>query len=106
MKRTAWLATVLVAASSLTSLACAARGAYMVSYAPAPPPPRAMGFVGVAPGPGFVWIDGYWDWRGHDWFWVGGRWARPPYPRAVWVPGNWAHHSHGYRWTAGYWRRR
>ena len=53
-----------------------------------PPPPR-YAVVGVAPGPGWTWTDGYWDRRGGAWFWVDGRWLRPPRPRATWVPGRW-----------------
>ena len=82
--------------------ACAVNGAYVSRYGP--PPPPTYGIVGVAPGPGFVWTDGFWDWRGSNWFWVSGRWVRPPHSRAVWVPGNWTQ-VHG-RWMLrrGYWR--
>jgi len=81
---------------------CAAQGAYVVRYGP--PPPR-YGVVGVAPGPGFVWTDGYWDWRGSNWFWVSGRWVRPPHARAVWVRPEWRHEGNGWRFHRGYWRR-
>ncbi len=30
------------------------------------------------PGPGYVWIGGYWGWNGVDWNWYWGRWDRPP----------------------------
>lgn len=70
----------------------------------APPPPR-YGVVGVAPGPGFVWTDGYWDWRGGNWFWVGGNWVRPPRPGAVWVTPHWVHYGGRYRFVRGHWRR-
>jgi hypothetical protein len=80
---------------------CAANGAYVVRYGP--PPPR-YGIVGVAPGPGYVWTDGYWDWRGGNWSWVSGAWLRPPRPRAVWVAGYWrGEHGH-YRFYRGHWR--
>src|SRR5438132_116213 len=47
-------------------------------YYEAPPPPAPRYEVRPAlPFYGAVWIDGYWDWRGRDWFWVGGRWAPP-----------------------------
>jgi len=83
--------------------ACAGSGALYVRTAP-PPPRHAV--VGYAPGPGWVWTDGYWDWRGNRWFWVDGRWMRPPHPRAVWVPGRWVETRHG-RWAfqRGRWRR-
>ena len=69
-----------------------------------PPPPPVVGVVGVAPGPGYVWTDGFWDLRGSRWVWVGGRWMRPPRPHAAWVPGYWAPRGGHYYWRRGYWR--
>jgi hypothetical protein len=80
---------------------CAAHGAYYARYGP--PAPR-YGVVGVAPGPGYVWTDGYWDWRGNNWNWVGGRWVRPPRPHAVWVAPEWRHEGRGWRFHRGRWR--
>lgn len=68
----------------------------------APPPPPAQTVV-VAPGPGYVWVDGEWSWDG-QWVWVGGHWAWPPYPHAVWVHSYWVHGSHGWRRAPGHWR--
>ena len=81
---------------------CAVQGGYVARYGP-PPPPR-YGVMGIAPGPGYVWADGYWDRRSNDWFWVSGRWMRPPHAHAVWVPGSWSRHGQGYRFRSGYWR--
>ena len=81
---------------------CAANGAYVVRYGP-PPPPR-YGVVGYAPGPGYVWADGYWDRRGGNWFWVAGTWQRPPRRHATWVPGSWNQVHGGWRFRRGYWR--
>src|SRR5580704_1913764 len=56
------LAGVMVASSALT--ACASQ-AYVAYQVPAPPSaPYVVGAVGYAPGPGFVWVDGFWDLRG------------------------------------------
>ncbi len=55
---------LLVTLGLLVLGACA--GGYYVRVAP--PPPR-YGVVGVAPGPGYVWVDGFWDWRGGNWAW-------------------------------------
>jgi hypothetical protein len=60
--------------------------------------------MGYAPGPGYVWTDGYWDWRGGRWFWVDGRWMRPPHRHSVWVPGSWYESHHEWRFRRGYWR--
>jgi hypothetical protein len=86
---------------SMALAACAASGGYYVRNGP--PPPRG-GIVGYAPGPGYVWTDGYWNSRGGQWFWVQGRWVRPPRPRAVWVSPYWAREGRGWRFHRGYWR--
>ena len=97
MKRTFWLVPVL---AMVSAVGCAAGGAY---YVAPPPPAPVVGVVGYAPGPGYVWIDGFWDWRGH-YAWVPGYWGRPPHPRAVWMPGR-AFYEHGrYHYKRGYWR--
>ncbi len=95
----------LLAAGALlfgTLLAGCAGGALYVRTAP-PPPRHAV--VGYAPGPGWVWTDGYWDWRGGRWYWVEGRWMRPPRAHAAWVPGQWVETRRG-RWAfrRGHWR--
>ena len=68
---------------------------------PPPPPPPAVVVspVGVAPGPGYVWVPGYWDWVGDQWVWVDGRWILPPRPRAVWIAP-----ALEFRWHRGHWR--
>ena len=82
--------------------ACAAPGAVVVRYGP--PPPR-YAVVGVPPRPGYVWAEGFWDWRGGGYVWAPGRWMRPPRPGAVWVPGAWAERPHrGWVFRRGYWR--
>ena len=59
----------LVALTSLAFPACAHH--YYAAYPP-PPPRVAGGVVGLAPGPGYLWINGYWDWsRGYR-YWVPG----------------------------------
>jgi hypothetical protein len=88
------LGVVLAAATS----ACAVR-----MVVPGPPPAARVEVRGVAPGPAFVWIGGYWAWRS-GWVWTPGSWVRRPHPRAVWVPGHWDHIRGGWRWTPGRWR--
>ncbi|HEY1242485.1 MAG TPA: hypothetical protein VGF16_18110 [Bryobacteraceae bacterium] len=97
------LAGAVVALGTLLS-ACAPSNGYVgVGYG-APPPPR-YGVVGVAPGPGYVWTDGFWDYRGGGWAWAPGRWVRPPYRGARWAPGYWDRSPRGYRFHAGRWHR-
>ena len=97
MKRTCWLVPLL---ALFSFVGCAARAEY---YVASPPPPPAVGVVGYAPGPGYVWVDGFWDWRGR-YVWVPGYWGRRPHPHAIWVPGR-AHYEHGrYSYRRGHWR--
>lgn len=89
-----------------TALSACAPGAYVgVGYGP--PPPR-YGVVGVAPAPGYVWTDGFWDWRGNNWVWAPGRWQRPPRRGARWEPGRWQERHdrghRGYEFNRGHWR--
>ena len=91
-----------VAAAGLTLAAC---GPSYVGMRIGPPPPRPVtGYAGVAPGPGYVWTEGFWDLRGGRWHWVQGRWVVPPRRHTVWVSGYWAPHGGRYRWHAGHWR--
>ncbi len=69
----------------------------------APPPPR-YGVVGVAPGPGFVWTNGYWARRGGGWSWVPGRWVRPPRAHIRWVDPRWEREGSGWRFHRGHWQ--
>lgn len=78
-------------------------GAYYAALYGPPPAPR-YGVVGVAPGPGYTWTDGFWDLRGRSWVWAPGRWVRPPGRGSLWVRPEWR--SEGGRWAfhRGYWR--
>src|SRR5215831_1143045 len=86
-----------------TMLAGCAGGTYVSARFGPPPPPR-FGVVGVAPGPGYIWAEGFYDLRGSNWVWVPGRWMRPPRGRTVWVPHEWRNESGRYRLHRGYWR--
>jgi len=101
MKKLLLMGTVLLG-TILT--ACAPGGGGYVSARFGPPPPPRYGIIGVAPGPGYVWTDGFWDLRGGRWYWVGGRWVRPPRGRGVWVAPQWREDHGRYRRHPGYWR--
>ena len=61
-----------------------------------PAPVVVHGYRPSCPGPGYVWIDGYY---GPYRNWIAGYWAMPPYAGAYWV----APRFYGGRYTAGYW---
>ena len=94
---------VLLAAGALSACAGGYAGAYYAVPGP-PPPAYGYGVAGVAPGPGYVWVNGYHDWRGGNYAWVRGSWVRPPRPHAVWIAPAYRPYGHGYRYYAGHWR--
>jgi hypothetical protein len=87
--------------SLLSVTGCAGRPAY---YVQTPPPPGMYGAVGYAPGPGYVWTDGYYNYAGGRYVWAPGRWMRPPRARQAWVAPRWERRGHGYVFVRGYWR--
>jgi hypothetical protein len=98
MNRNLLPAALVLAGAALTG--CAG-GAYVV--AEGPPPPR-YGVMGYAPGPGYLWTDGFYDLRGSSWVWVPGEWRRPPRRGAVWVSPVWVRSGRAWKFHRGYWR--
>ena len=68
------------------------------------PPPVRVETRTVAPGPSYVWTNGYWQWTGASYAWVPGHWVERPRPAAVWVEGHWVRRSGGWIWVAGHWQ--
>ncbi len=67
------------------------------------PPPLPVYEQPPVPGPGYLWIPGYWGWDGGDYYWVPGTWAFAPVTGYLWTPGYWGWGSGAYLWHAGYW---
>ena len=86
----------------LLTLAAVACGPAVVTTRPVEP----VVIVPASPGPGYVWINGYWQWdrRAHVHHYVNGYWTRPARPGAVWVGGGWHQARGGWRYSRGYWR--
>jgi len=99
MKRLMLLA---VTAATLTAVGCGP--GYVGVYARTAPPPIRVENYGRAPGPGYIWVNGYWGFRGNDYYWVSGRWERPPRGRRRWEDGRWEHRGDRYYWREGRWR--
>ena len=51
------------------------------------------------PGPGYLWVQGYWYPVGHHYRWHAGYWTMPPYAGAYWTPS----YYDGGRFFGGYW---
>ena len=82
------------------------------AYAPAgqeiiivrePPPPRRE-VIPRPPGPGMIWISGYWAWHGDRHMWVAGLYERPPRGHSTWVEARWERRGNGYIFIEGSWR--
>jgi len=63
-----------------------------------PPPPRVVRQT-RPPGPGYVWVEGYWYPVGNRYVWHNGYWTRPPYDGARWLRPRYE----GDRFFEGYW---
>lgn len=103
MRRLRSFACGVVLSAALASTACAAPVGGRLYVRVGPPAPIVERAV-VAPGPGYVWIPGFYRWDGAAYVWVAGRWDRPPRPRARWVAGHWAHERGGWYFIEGHWR--
>lgn len=97
---------LLLASLATLSLSAALPAAARTSvefYVNAAPPPPVVEYVPV-PRMGWVWVPGFWEWRGHRHFWIGGHWvrARPGY---YYAPARWAEHHGRWGYYRGGWRR-
>jgi hypothetical protein len=60
---------------------------------------------GPLPGPGYIWVGGYWAPNGHHYRWVAGGWQRPPYEGARWSNPHYVHQRQGWQLQEGHWDR-
>lgn len=94
------LASLVAAALGSFSVPAAARTDVYLNFAP--PAPRVE--VVPAPRAGYVWVPGYWEWRGHKHFWVSGRWLRER--RGYhYAPARWEEHEGRWVFRGGGWNR-
>jgi len=66
----------------------------------APPAPRYE--VVPAPRAGYVWVPGYWDWRGNHHVWARGHWERERHGM-YWHPNRWTESNGHYILERGRW---
>ncbi|MGH8206221.1 MAG: YXWGXW repeat-containing protein, partial [Steroidobacteraceae bacterium] len=97
--------THLVTAALCTALLLASAGSWAqirisVNIAPPPLPVYAQPEL---PGPGYLWVPGYWAWADGGYYWVPGTWVQPPEPGLLWTPGFWGWTNGAYVWNEGYW---
>jgi hypothetical protein len=68
----------------------------------APPPPVAE-YRPTAPGYGYLWVDGYWDWNGYDWAWSNGYW-QPQRSGYIFIGPRYVYESGRPVYYRGYWQ--
>lgn len=69
----------------------------------APPAPRQE-VVYARPGPGYLWVPGYWGWNRGRHVWVAGHYELPPRGRSAWVEPRWDRRGGSYIFIEGHWR--
>jgi YXWGXW repeat-containing protein len=98
---------ILIAACAAIFSGCVvvpARHHYVGGVVLVAPPPPPVEVYGVAPGPGHIWISGYWNWVGGRHEWVGGHWEAP-HRGYRYTPHRWVHERDGWHLQEGYWTR-
>ena len=86
-KRKLLLASLATASIGVLPLPAAADVGFFVDVAP----PAARYEVVPTPRSGYVWVPGYWDWRGNH---------------HVWSKGHWERERSGYYWHPNRWEQR
>jgi len=100
----ACVALLVAIAGSSTGCVVRARGqvsapvAY-VEVEEEPPPPRV--WVRETR-PGYVYIQGRWNWSGGRWVWADGRWESQR-QNQYWTDGRWERRGRGHAWVEGRW---
>ncbi len=73
-----------------------------VGYAP---PPLPLDEQPPIPGPGYIWVPGYWAWGDDGYYWVPGFWVLPPFEGALWTPAYWGWFGSVCVFHRGFWAR-
>lgn len=107
MRHIRWSRVGAAAVLALSLAGCVvypARVGYAGGVVVTEPPAPIVETYGVAPGPGYLWLGGYWNWEGGRHVWVGGHWSEPR-PGYRWEAHRWEHANGGWRLRQGYWAR-
>ena len=100
------LALIVVTAFAAIMIGCVTYVATRTAPSPLPttaPPPLPDYEQPLCPGPGYLWIPGYWAYDREGYFWVPGMWELPPSVGWMWTPGYWSWSNGVYIWNPGYW---
>jgi hypothetical protein len=95
------LMTLFLAAFMMLAAPQAAPAAIVFSVNIAPPP-LPVYVQPLCPGPGYIWVPGYWAYD-DGYFWVPGTWVLIPEIGFYWTPGYWGWNGSLFVFNAGYW---
>jgi|SRR5277367_2287785 len=94
---------LLIAACLGAGAAGSAGSAFAGPDADVAPPPMREERAPVARD-GYVWAPGYWEWTGHSYSWVAGRFLFE-HRGAHWVPDRWDQAGSHWQHVNGHWER-
>lgn len=98
------LCSALALTTGVASTGCAPPPPPGAVYVARRPPRDRDEVIGVRPGPGHIWMRGYWRWEHDDYAWTPGRWAVAERGFHDWAPGRWRHERRGWYYVEGRWR--
>jgi hypothetical protein len=90
--------------SSLARLATtvAVIGVATAIVASQPPVVAHVEYYDYGSRPGYVWVNGRYNYTNNQWYWQNGYWQNEQ-PGRYWVQGTWTNQNNGYVWVDGYW---
>ena len=97
------LPVVALAALLFAGLPVANSSAFVAVSVGIAPPVIPIYEQPYAPGLGYIWTPGYWDYADVGYYWVPGIWVRPPRVGLLWTPGYWGFGGGRYSFNNGYW---
>ena len=96
-----WREGFVVGAPQVVVAAAPSPGVEIV-VASAPPPPRQE-VIYARPGRDYVWVNGYWSWRGGRHVWIAGHYELPPRGQRVWIEPRWERRGGSHIFIEGRW---
>ncbi len=90
---------VLCSTIAALAVSVSLSGAAQAQWGHPPPPGLRVEVVPRAPGVGYVWRPGYWNWYGGRYVWVGGVYVHQGPGYGHWVPGHWSRRG----WIPAHW---
>ena len=97
-------AALILGAAPIGAFIAPAQAQVAISISATIAPPLLPVYAQPAiPGPGYLWVPGYWAWNGSEYFWTPGYWSMPPTVGFYWTPPYWGWLNGAYVFNAGYW---